>query len=118
MGDERTGVIHNSSSGGVAGTHPSAIAHEVFVGSATPDQRNLIKAAIIPVACWRVDDVRFEFGSSFVRPEVAEEIELLIKLRDKYKLEIAPQTAGEPPATIFPPLSIFGHADPVGNNRL
>ena len=31
-------------------------------------------------------------------------------------MEPAPQTAGEPPATIFPPLSIFGHADPVGND--
>lgn len=116
MSDESIGVIHGSTDGGVAGSHPPAIAHEVFVGPSTSDQRNLVTTAVIPVACWRVEDVRFEFDSSFVRPEVAEEVAHLRALREEHKREVKPALGGEPALFIFPPLSIFGHADPVNTD--
>jgi len=50
---------------------------------------------------WRLDDLRFEFDSSFVLPETQNELKALMALR-----------AAHEGATI----SIFGHADPVGTD--
>lgn len=115
MSAEDVGMVHSSTDGGVAGVHPGG-SRELFVGSATPDQRNLITTGIIPIACWRVDDVRFEFDSSFVRPDVAEDMKNLMDLREQHKLELNRTNAVSPAPVIFPPLSIFGHADPVGDD--
>ena len=54
--------------GGDAASHPEFLFPSVFVGPATSDQFNTIEEWIRPVACWRLDDTRFEFGSSFVKP--------------------------------------------------
>ncbi len=116
MSEESTGSIQNSSDGGVAGTHPNALAHAVLVGTSTANERNLITTGIIPVACWRVDDVRFEFDSSFVRPQLAKEVKHLAELREQHKMEIKPAIGSQPAVAVFPPMSIFGHADPTGND--
>ncbi|MFN0101338.1 MAG: peptidoglycan-binding protein [Bryobacteraceae bacterium] len=63
--------------------------------------RNSIRARLIPVGCWRLDDVRFAFGSSFLLPNTKKEFGELDALIKKH-----------PKA----PLTIFGHADPVGND--
>src|SRR5262249_37480295 len=55
---------------------------------------------LVSVACWRVDDVRFTFGGSFVLPETAAEFTALAELCARHKDS---------------PLSVFGHADPVGD---
>src|SRR5262249_27425491 len=44
------------------------------------------------------------FGLSFIRPEMKEHLPKLVQLRNDHKV-----------GDLFPPLSIFGHADPVGN---
>lgn len=87
--------------GGIAGEHPQPPTLPAFVGPSTDGEFNTIKAALIPIACWRLDDIRFEFDSSFVRPEAGSEMKHLAALRKEH-----------PKA----PLSIFGHADPVGND--
>jgi len=56
---------------------------------------------LIPLACWKLNDVRFAFGSSFVLPDSGSECFDLSALRQQH------------PAA---PLSVFGHADPVGND--
>jgi hypothetical protein len=56
---------------------------------------------LLPIACWRLEDLRFDFDSSFVRPEAAMEMTALSALRQAH--------AGAP-------LSLFGHADPVGED--
>ncbi|MEJ7714116.1 MAG: peptidoglycan-binding protein [Pyrinomonadaceae bacterium] len=84
----------------------------------------MITTGVIPIACLRVDDVRFEFDSSFVRPEISDEIEHLADLREQHKIEINPTTGevnqttgvGTTGVIIFPPLSIFGHADSVNTD--
>lgn len=87
--------------GGITGTFPSHQTHAMLVGPSTSNEFNTVKAGIIPVACWRLDDIRFEFDSSFVYPTATEELkQLSILIRE------------HPGA----PLSIFGHADPVGND--
>ena len=87
--------------GGDAASHPEFLFPSVFVGPATSDQFNTIEEWIRPVACWRLDDTRFEFDSSFVKPGAARELRMLIDVRTDH-----------PNAT----LSLFGQADPVGSH--
>ena len=62
---------------------------------------NALRLMLAPLACWRMDELWFDFDSSFPRPEAASELSLLYALRlDK----------GDAP------MSVFGHADPVGDD--
>jgi len=109
--------LHNASDGGVAGTHSAVADAHILVGPSTAAEKKiLLLAGLFPVGCWRVDDVRFEFDSSFVLPAIASEIQALATLRDLHKKPVAPRTNLSMPQFIFPPMSIFGHADPVGND--
>jgi hypothetical protein len=93
--------INSSSTGGVTGDIPAKKLPPVLVAPATADEKNTYKDPLVAIACWRMDDIRFEFDSSFVGPDAAEEMMLLAILRKKH-----------PKA----PLSVFGHADPVGDD--
>lgn len=84
----KEGSVHSSGEGGFAGTHPQAAVNPILVGPSTSDERNFINTNLIPVACFRVEDIRFEFDSSFVRPEIAGEIAQLADLRDRHKREV------------------------------
>jgi hypothetical protein len=53
------------------------------------------------IACWRMDDTGFEFGSTFVRSDTCDDFAALANLYRQY-----------PGA----PMSVFGHADPVGDD--
>ncbi len=110
MGDsEDKGTVHGSSEGGIAGKHAVPGTPEVRVGSATAKQFNTVEFRLVPIACFRVDDIRFAFDSSFVtsdadsKNDIRTELQLLVDL-----LESNPES----------PLSVFGHADPVGNDDL
>src|SRR5262245_39987318 len=92
---------HRLTPGGVAATLAPTELDPVLVAPATGAEFNAIIAAIIPVACWRVEDIRFEFDSSFPLPAIKAELEELKALVKKH------------PGS---PLSVFGHADPVGND--
>jgi hypothetical protein len=87
--------------GGVASDHPAKQTHEVLVGPTTSTHLNTVRAELIPVGCWRLEDLRFEFDSSIVLPEARKELKKLAAL-----------VKAHPGA----PMSIFGHADPVGND--
>lgn len=87
--------------GGIAARHPPQQIHSALVGPSTEAQLNTITEDLTPVACVQLKDARFEFDSSFVSPKVSTEMVLLGKLHREN------QSA---------PLSIFGHADPVGND--
>ncbi|MBS1833754.1 MAG: peptidoglycan-binding protein [Acidobacteria bacterium] len=91
----------SSKSGGVALSHPEPDLHPFRVAPAVDAKFNVIRAFLIPVGCWRVDDVRFEFGSSFPTPDLKDEMGMLDDLRKAH-----------PGA----PLSLFGHADPIGDD--
>src|SRR5450755_3812307 len=87
--------------GGTAQSHPEKDPIPLLVAPTTEVALNTIRAFLIPVGCWRVDDVRFAFDSSLVHPDVKTEMALLATLR-----------ANHPEA----PLSLFGHADPSGED--
>jgi hypothetical protein len=91
---------------GVVGLHPPVPGREALVAPTTGDEFNTIKAALIPFACWRVNDVRFAFASSFVQPDIGDELAQLAALVKEHSL-----------GDQKPPLSVFGHADPVGNDE-
>ncbi|MGI8988216.1 MAG: peptidoglycan-binding protein [Bryobacteraceae bacterium] len=114
--DERRPRFHEFSTGGFAAAIPAPASPEFFVAPATADERNRIRSPLIPVACWRVDDVRFAFDSSFVQPETAEELKLLKLLREEHKISKGAGPPG-PVASLYPALSVFGHADPSGDDE-
>ncbi len=108
MADDDSGSLAGSTEGGLSGTHGEIKPSPFLVGPSTADEFNTLKLPTVPIACFRVDDARFDFDSSFVasHPEdetkdIRAELKLLVKL-----LKDSPQS----------PLSVFGHADPVGND--
>ena len=100
MAGEQPG-LNRASWGGVAGNHENPEQAGFPVGPATTGQFNTIRSPLVPIACWRVDDIRFDFDSSFVRSEVQYELDALQSLFDKH------------PGC---PIAVFGHADPVGSD--
>jgi len=88
--------------GGSVGHHPTIKNLPILASPSTSDKgKNTIRMELIPVACWKLDDVRFAFASSFVLPETREEFTHLAQLRKDHH---------------GAPLSVFGHADPVGDD--
>ena len=111
MGNNQQGTIHSASDGGTAGTLAPVEPFKLLVGPATSNEFNTVRLRLVPIACWKVDEVRFAFDSSFVTPEIKTELQMLSDLRSHH--------ASKDPATgrdLLPPLSIFGHADPVGHD--
>jgi hypothetical protein len=114
MADQDSGTVHQSSDGGIAGSHGATAVNPMVVGTTTSGEMNLAYTGLIPVACWKVEDMRFAFDCSFVKPEISLDIGQLASLRDMHKKEVG--TAPQPVMTVYPPISLFGHADPVGTD--
>ena len=88
--------------GGRAASHANSTSLPVYAATSTGGEKTVIREELKTVACWRLDDVRFKFGSAFVRPESKTELEELKLVRD---------------GNVGAPLSVFGHADPVGDEE-
>jgi len=116
MGSSPTSPNRNATGGGLSASHPPPFSGPARVGSTTSSEQNLVRTALFPVACWRVDDIRFDFDSSFVRPEISAEIAELANLRELHKQDLGQADGVNPPVSVYPPLGIFGHADPVGTD--
>jgi hypothetical protein len=80
--------------------HPE-VAFRTNVAPSLPEDAtfNTFRPLLMPVACWRLDDQRFEFDSSFILPETRGDLKRLATMHDDYKDS---------------PMCLFGHADPVG----
>jgi hypothetical protein len=103
--------IHGSSEGGVAGIHELVAPLQFLAGPATSQEFNTARLRLIPIACWRVDDLRFVFDSSFVLPGIKKETRLLARLiRDHTEADPKNKSGN------VPPIAIFGHADPTGKD--
>ena len=57
-----------SADGSVSGDHAEFPGQPLLFAPATADEKNTIRPNLAAVACWRLDDIRFDFDSSFVRP--------------------------------------------------
>lgn len=95
--------------GGCAASHtqPSEVAYAVSPTEAKTTRFCSLQPPIRPVACWRLDDLRFDFDSSFILPAGSKEFALLAAKR--------PPEPGTGPA-VGPLLTVFGHADPSGSD--
>jgi hypothetical protein len=100
MPDQKQGSIHSATDGGVIGKHPGPDPSQFLVAPSTSNELNTARLRLIPIACFRIDDVRFKFDSSFVLPDVKIDMDAFSQLR---KLD---------PRVTDAPISIFGHADP------
>ena len=100
MDDDQKGTVHGTTDGGVTGLHDSADPAEFLVAPSTSSEFNTTRLRLIPIACFRIDDVRFQFDSSFVLPGIKDEMDTFSNLRK------------ENPKMVGAPISIFGHADP------
>ncbi len=65
--------------GAVAANHETQQLSPMLVGPVAGAERNTIRLLLPPVACWRVDDFRFDFDSSFIRPQIDRDMALLAK---------------------------------------
>jgi hypothetical protein len=97
----------SASEGGVAGKHNAPPPFEVLLGPSTGSEFNTARLPLAPVACFRVDDIRFAFDSSFIAAETDEKNDV------RSELKLLAELLGELPGS---PLSVFGHADPVGDD--
>jgi hypothetical protein len=87
---------------GHAASHPPQEPRVVYLSPATGTEKNVISDPTKPEACWKLDDGRFDFDSCFVKPQAKAELAELAALR-----------AAHPGC----PMSLFGHADPTGDEN-
>src|SRR5277367_3285032 len=95
-------------SGGMIGTHPTDDPYELLIGPSTSGEFNEITLRPLPIACWKIEDIRFAFDSSFVTPDASKEFHQLRDLRIKHSKKGAPNSTGQT-STQYPPISIWGH---------
>jgi hypothetical protein len=117
MSDDQQGVIHSASEGGVSGKHRDPDPFQFLVGPSTSDQSNLARLPLYAVACWKVEDIRFAFDSSFVTfnplspsdptSDPTAKPYSYNDIRDELR-SLASVIKDNPGC----PLSVFGHADP------
>src|ERR1700687_2084086 len=101
--------------GGVLGESPPIEPITALVGPSLGAEFNAITAALVPIACFRVDNIRFAFSSSFIEPAIQPELARLGKLLNTHPP--ASLAAKSTPPGLGAPLSIFGHADPSGDDE-
>ena len=103
-----TGTVHSVTEGGIAASHDKISPLLVQVApTISGHDLNSIRMPPVPLACWRADDMRFTFESSFVRPEIANDIGALKELIERHS-QTDPQRK--------PSVTVFGHADPTGDD--
>jgi len=101
------GVLHHDSEFGTAASHAASGLQPLVVAPTSKQDFNTFGIDVVPVACLSLHDILFDFGSSFVKEDVKTILTELPPLRESHK-----NKRGE-----FPLLSIFGHADPVGDDE-
>ena len=102
---DEEGAIIEAPDEGIIGEHPRRRQQPFFASTATAATFNVLGFDLEPIACLHLGDILFDFDSSFVLPSAARILAGLAGLREKRR-----NKAGE-----LPPISVFGHADPVGD---
>ena len=86
---------------GIAAGFPQRTERRVLVAPSTGVEFNLIQTPLLTVGCSLVPDHQFEFDSSFILPNADKSFLQLVKL-----IKRMPDY----------PLTVFGHADPIGKD--
>jgi hypothetical protein len=100
-----------TSDSGIAALH--TLLEEIPVAAPTDRGKfNTITLPLVPIAWWRVEDINFEFASSIPSPSLGLGLKHLAQVMDEAGKKDRPDLK-EPN-----PISIFGHADPVGDDEI
>lgn len=106
---------------GLAATHPLNIEfpHAVAPNLKGSADHNSLRDFLAVVGCAMFPDVTFQFDSSLVGPEVRKATRRLARFREQLRDR---EGLRDTEAPAYPPIALFGHADPVGdrpyNSRL
>lgn len=112
------GLLRSIRGRALAGDHaPRETSLRVLVGPATEDQYNTVRPGLFPIACWRAEDMNFEFGSSFPMPDLAPGMAAFKEIFDAHILTKEEAPDGATDVDRSPPVTLFGHADPVGDEE-
>jgi hypothetical protein len=101
MSDESENLDQLVMIGGAGGDHPAADLQLPLVAPSTDARFNTLRTSLRPVSCVLLKDSRFAFDSSVISPRVSIQMKFLARLRQRR------------PGIL---VSVFGHADPVGND--
>ena len=105
MGDPTSGTVFQADDSGLIAEHTLPTVRPFFASPTREVKQNAISQAIVPMACLNLGDVLFEFDSSVVLDEAGRILSQLPALRAS-----RPSANGD-----LPLVSIFGHADPTGD---
>lgn len=106
MGDD-SGIVQNETDKFIAASHPAAPSIPILSAPSDDDHHNSLALDLIPLACLNLHDLVFAFDSSFINPDSAEAFAELPPLREDNRM----------PSGELPVLSLYGHADPVGDDE-
>ena len=97
---------------GIVATHQAGFELPVFVAPTPEEKRqnhfNTVRPSLVTIGCFGLYDEGFAFDSSFIDPEARDEFANFAELM--FQLRALDNAQGGR----FPPISIFGHADPTG----
>jgi hypothetical protein len=98
------GALLSISARSVTGTHEERAGggRALVAPGISPTSLNTLRPVAHAVACWRAADVNFDFDSAFIVPRMKDAFADLKALLDAH------------PGC---PMTLFGHADPVGNDE-
>jgi hypothetical protein len=83
--DELIESVQAASAGGIAADHlPLPLPIALVAPATAGKEHNTLKLTLAPFACWRADDLRFEFESSFLLPEMVTEMGALKRIIDRH----------------------------------
>lgn len=92
---------------GRVASHPARTTSPLLVAPTTTSEFNTLSLPLPAVACIQMADVLFEFDSSFVLPEAG----IILKDLPTLRKDKAGKNGD------LPPLGVFGHADPEGDDE-
>jgi hypothetical protein len=101
------GAILHSDETGIIGEHAQPQVRPFFASPTVSTHRNALALDLTPMACLNIGDVLFEFDSSVVREPAGALLSRLPGLRRQRA-----NAAGD-----LPLVSVFGHADPAGDEE-
>src|SRR5262245_38531658 len=98
---------------GVVATHTARVELPVLTAHTIEENRskflNTIRPSLVTIACMNLTNKGFEFDSSFVGPKSRDRFTAFAELMKRLSKD-DPTGAGR-----FPPITIFGHTDPSGD---
>ena len=98
---------------GVVAAHPERTQLPVLVAPVPEGKKaesyNTIRSQLVAIGCMQLPGAGFEFDSSFISPQSANRFTKFARLMQSLK--------AQDPAGRFPPCSVFGHADPTGDDE-